>query len=119
MPGWLDEVFRRCYTRRERRYGSAGEVLEAIEAAVAESPADPSRHADWLAPVRERGVLRCRRCKGTVSEEDQFCIHCGQQLVAHIPRCPSCHAYVARTDNFCIFCGTDLRSELQTRPPAP
>jgi predicted amidophosphoribosyltransferase len=46
---------------------------------------------------------------GPVDPADQFCIHCGRQLVDKVPRCPTCHAYVGRADNFCILCGMDLR----------
>ncbi|MBI4576096.1 MAG: serine/threonine protein kinase [Planctomycetes bacterium] len=35
VPAWVDEVFRRCYTRREKRYADAGALEEALVAAGA------------------------------------------------------------------------------------
>ncbi|MFQ6048248.1 MAG: serine/threonine-protein kinase, partial [Phycisphaerae bacterium] len=32
VPAWVDEIFSRCYTRKDRRYGSAEEVLSALDA---------------------------------------------------------------------------------------
>jgi predicted amidophosphoribosyltransferase len=53
--------------------------------------------------------LLCPSCRAPVQRRDQFCIHCGVQLVEAVPRCAACHAYVHQTDRFCIFCGSDLR----------
>ena len=50
----------------------------------------------------------CPKCHGEVRGDDQFCMHCGQQLVAEIARCRRCGAYPAPDDAFCIFCGSDL-----------
>ncbi len=106
VPPYLDEVFRRCYTRRSRRFGSAGELLAAtgergtrgghIDATV---PANGA--SDGIGP-------RCPACSASVDRDDQFCIRCGHQLVAAVPRCPACRAYVHHSDRFCIFCGKDL-----------
>ncbi len=108
VPRWLDQLFERCYTRRERRFGSAGEMLAYIERYF--TPTWPQA-GEAPAPGVKRiaGRCLCGACDGPVSADDQFCIHCGQQLVAQVPRCPSCHAYVGRADNFCILCGADLR----------
>ncbi|MFQ5591172.1 MAG: serine/threonine-protein kinase [Phycisphaerae bacterium] len=109
VPVLLDDVFRRCYTRRERRYGSAGEMLAALDSRKAprrtktSPPPVPRR---WLPPGREP---RCPGCDAAVHRDDQFCICCGRQLVEYVPRCPTCHAYVHSPDLFCIYCGTDLR----------
>ena len=59
--------------------------------------------------LRSGGQCLCVQCNGPVEPGDQFCIHCGRQLVDNVPRCPTCHAYVGREDNFCILCGADLR----------
>ncbi len=110
-PRWLDRLFERCYTRRDRRFGSAAEIKAFIEHYW---PA--ARH--WVgdsgedARVARDGMhWRCTRCRGEVARRDQYCIHCGQQLAGFVPRCPSCHAFVSRDDNFCILCGHDLRAE--------
>lgn len=110
VPRWLDRLFERCYTRREARFGSAGEVREFIERY---SPAAVAWERAGGLPgsgIRQVGSRwQCVQCSGQVDPADQFCIHCGRQLVDHVPRCPTCHAYVGRVDNFCILCGTDLR----------
>lgn len=106
-PRWLDGVFERCYTRLERRYASASDMRAAIERYWSAPPS-------WAAAGGAAGAgheprTRCPRCERAVGPEDQFCIHCGAQLVDVVPRCPACHAYVSRGDNFCILCGMDLR----------
>jgi serine/threonine-protein kinase len=97
IPTYFDEVFRRCYTRLDRRYASAEDVLQALT----RSTAARVLHTDM-------GLL-CPSCRSPVQRRDQFCIHCGVQLVEAVPRCAACHAYVHQTDRFCIFCGSDLR----------
>lgn len=42
LPKWVDEVFRRAYTRLERRYRSAGEMLAALETARNPPPKPPA-----------------------------------------------------------------------------
>ncbi|UCE59018.1 MAG: protein kinase [Phycisphaerales bacterium] len=103
VPAHLDEVFRRSYTRRERRYGSAGEMLAALRV-----QAVPRRRVarHWAAPG---STPQCPACQSTVHSDDQFCIMCGHQLVEAVPRCPSCQGFVHWRDRFCIFCGSDLR----------
>ncbi len=104
VPAELDAVFRRCYTRLEKRYDSASEMVAALSGAVGEhGESAPS-------PRRMRGTgAICPACRQAVHRDDQFCIHCGQQLVASVPRCTACQAYVHPSDRFCIFCGNDLR----------
>lgn len=108
----FDEVFRRCYTRRERRYGSAQAMLSALSGppgtATARAGSDAARINAGGVPLGD-GTGRCPACRHPVHREDQFCIHCGRQLVAAVPRCPSCQAYVRASDHYCIFCGNDLR----------
>jgi len=101
-PKQLDEVFRRSYTRLERRYPSARAMLDDLRA-------DPL--APPPPPVHPAAVGRriCGGCGGSVHARDQFCIRCGKQLVASVPRCPKCKAYLDVNDRFCIFCGNDLR----------
>jgi len=102
LPPYLDDVFRRCYTRRDRRFASAEQMLASL--ATGRSPA-PHR----VTSAGGRRVMTCGSCRRTVGQDDQFCIFCGHQLAEVVPRCPSCEAYVHRADRFCIFCGTDLR----------
>ena len=107
VPPHLDDVFRRCYARLERRYASAQEVLEVL--AGGRDVAVPPRPPVVPAPGAAARGSQCSSCRQTVRPDDQFCIHCGEQLVEAVPRCQACQAFVNKTDNFCIFCGTDLR----------
>jgi serine/threonine-protein kinase len=102
-PGQLDQVFQRCYTRRERRYDSAEEMLAALAAAPRQGspPPPPGRARD--------GGSGCPACRRPVHRDDQFCIQCGFQLAASVPRCAACQGYVNASDRFCVFCGNDLR----------
>ena len=121
VPAALDEVFRRSYVRLDRRYTSADEMLVALNEIAAHqrdgsppplpSPA-PRRVVGSVAPPGD-----CPRCQGEVRGDDQFCMHCGQQLVQEVRRCGKCGAFPAAADTFCIFCGTDLRQP--TPAPTP
>ena len=106
VPRWLDRLFERCYTRRDRRFASAAEIREAIERywTPGDSGASEGSHA-----ARQGDRWICPTCSGRIEPRDQFCIHCGRKLVDFVPRCPTCHGYVGDGDNFCILCGTDLR----------
>jgi predicted amidophosphoribosyltransferase len=50
----------------------------------------------------------CPRCRQSIDRTDQFCMHCGVQLVSDVRRCPKCGAYPDVTDQYCIFCGEPL-----------
>lgn len=102
VPEYLDEVFQGSYTRLDRRYPSAGAMLEAL----APRPGVSARPS---APPTAAGRA-CPQCRGAIRPDDQFCIHCGHQLVADVPRCSACHAFVGRQDRYCIFCGTKVES---------
>ena len=62
------------------------------------------------APTANRFV--CPRCNNAHDPADQFCMHCGAQLVALVRRCGKCGAYPDATDRYCIFCGETLTAEL-------
>lgn len=110
VPRWLDRLFERCYTGRDRRFASAAQMREFIERySPAAATWNLAGGAAGPGMRQTGGRWVCTQCNGTVDAADQFCIHCGRQLVPNVPRCPTCHAYVGRADNFCILCGTDLR----------
>jgi len=111
VPAHLDGVFERCYTRRDARFASATDMLAAMmERPVLDemvpSLAPPPRPV--RAHVSSGAKLKCVQCHRIVEADDQFCIHCGQQLSAAVPKCHACQKFVRVNDRFCIHCGVDL-----------
>lgn len=98
VPRHLDEAFRRSYARLDRRYATAREFIAALGAGS--PPPLPS-----LTPSGHR---ICPHCRKPVEPGDQFCMHCGVQLVMQVRRCPRCHAWPGPEDLSCRFCGTRL-----------
>lgn len=108
VPKYLDEVFRRSYSRLDKRYASAEQFLKALSPEAASPPplVTPARRLD---PPRFRpAALSCPGCRQPVDGSDQFCMHCGVQLVAKVRRCSRCGAYPDPSDRFCIFCGQEM-----------
>jgi serine/threonine-protein kinase len=119
VPAHLDEVFRRSYARLEKRFASAEEFLNTLGAggAVAATTPPPLPSLPRIAPGEgplPGTMQRCPSCRKEVDASDQFCMHCGVQLVAHVRRCPKCGAYPDAADQYCIFCGETLAA-----PPPP
>lgn len=106
IPKYLDDVFRRAYTRIEKRFASADDFANALHVAPPPIVARPPA----ISPLPGvRGAARqCPSCRGSVDASDQFCMHCGKQLVQTIKRCPKCGAYPDASDRYCIFCGEGL-----------
>lgn len=98
IPKYLDEAFRHSYARLDKRFGSADEFTRALQAAPPPLPMG-------VRPTTQVGGTSCPSCKRGVEPTDQFCMHCGVQLVAQVRRCPRCGAYPDASDRFCIFCG--------------
>ena len=109
VPRHLDEAFKRSYARLEKRFASAGEFADALgqpRSSVVPPPV-PAARGQRLVP----GELRpCPQCHRQVDSADQFCMHCGVQLVQTVRRCPKCGAYPDLSDRFCIFCGEALET---------
>ena len=105
VPKGLDEVYARCYARLDRRFESAEVALSALDGArpdhvsVRRMPPLPS-------PVQRAG--QCPSCRGVISSDDNFCIHCGQALVEAVPKCRHCGEHVHLRDRYCIRCGRSL-----------
>jgi serine/threonine-protein kinase len=116
VPKQLDEVFRRSYSRLEKRFTSAEEFANAlpgnstkppmVSAVLPKSIKVDKPHS---APVHQ---VDCPRCRQPVENTDQFCMHCGVQLVAQVRRCRKCGAYPDGSDRYCIFCGETLKPEM-------
>lgn len=104
VPPIFDQLFQRSYTRLDRRFASARDMLDALRPAQSPPPISPPQA--WGAPT---GGRSCPNCQAGVSRSDQFCIQCGKQLIAAVPHCAACGAFVNADDRFCIFCGKDLR----------
>jgi serine/threonine protein kinase len=102
IPKFLDEAFRRSYARLDKRFASADEFAKAIYPARTPPP--------LTAPAIKSSGTICPSCKRGVERGDQFCMHCGTQLVAQIRRCAKCGAYPDASDVFCIFCGEPLNA---------
>lgn len=137
-PVLLDQVYQKLYARHERRYASAAAVLADLlqmEPAVTRSvPAPGAMRPPPLPPrlgpgealpprkwvtgpplpppplagdvARKLGV--CTQCRKAVGHDDQFCTHCGTQLVQNVRRCRECGGYPNPRDRYCIFCGATL-----------
>ncbi len=114
LPAWVDAVYAKLYTRWERRYASAEEVLEVIDRTSAPPVVERGRsRATPPPPVRMpqepmSHAGRCPSCNAKAEPGDNFCILCGKQLVASPRRCTACGGYPGEDDRFCIFCGTKL-----------
>jgi serine/threonine protein kinase len=117
VPRWLDEVFKRAYTRLDKRFASAMDFSKAMSAA--EPPPIPRQnfqHTGYqqppivpgpVAPVTG-GRTTCPHCRQQTASDDNFCMHCGVQLVSHVRRCNKCGAYPDPRDRYCILCGEEM-----------
>lgn len=106
VPHWLDEAFKRSYARLDKRFESAEAFARALQPVK-------SRAAPPPIPQRAQpsAATHCPRCQQPVDPDDQFCMHCGVQLVANVRRCSRCGAYPDGSDRYCIFCGTTVVPE--------
>jgi len=110
VPKFLDEAFRRSYARLEKRFTTAEEFAKALGEPAVTPPPFPGVRP----PPRQGGGMHiCPSCRHPVEPTDQFCMHCGVQLVAVVRRCPKCGAYPDASDRYCIFCGEGLGAEIR------
>ncbi len=119
VPKHLDEVFRRSYSRLEKRFTSADEFAAALGPARKGPPPLTGVAFKKVTPPVLRSVAEqklaavdCPRCHQPVDGNDQFCMHCGVQLVTSVRRCGKCGAYPDGSDRYCIFCGETLKPEM-------
>jgi serine/threonine-protein kinase len=110
LPPWVDSVFSRLYTRRERRFAGADEVLRLVQPTDAPPIARSATSAN-LPPIPQTdstAARACPACRSPLDADDNYCIMCGSQIAPHIRRCLVCGAYPAAQDQYCIECGTTL-----------
>jgi serine/threonine protein kinase len=119
VPKQLDDAFRRSYARLEKRFTSADQFIAALPGANGQRTGAfvaPPKKAPPPPPIRQASSfvahpVDCPRCHQSVDSTDQFCMHCGVQLVAQVRRCRKCGAYPDASDRYCIFCGETLKPE--------
>ena len=111
VPKHLDEAFRRSYARLDKRFASAEEFADGAGAArtAAHSrrtgprgrrdavplpvPPVPGHATGRERTAGRRGRRTARSAASRWTRSDQFCMHCGVQLVENVRRCPQCGAY--------------------------
>lgn len=109
VPGQLDEVFRRCYARCDRRYDDAAQMLSALTRDAGRSATSTARTSSHrkMPPLPDTGI-RCGACDAPLQHDDNFCIYCGHQIVTAVLRCQHCDGYIQSGDQYCILCGKSL-----------
>lgn len=115
VPKYLDDAFRRAYTRRDNRFTSAQEFALAL---VEPRVPPPAPKGAWDAPLKLRRT-NCPQCRGAINDGDQFCTSCGTQLVPVVRRCRACGAFPAPDDRFCIHCGATIDVGAAVTPASP
>jgi serine/threonine protein kinase len=111
VPKWLDDVFKRSYSRLDKRFASAAEFAKAL--APVEPPPVPrntGRYETPTAAVSPSVRTQCPHCHQAIASDDNFCMHCGVQIVSHVRRCTKCGAYPDPHDRYCILCGEEMNS---------
>jgi serine/threonine-protein kinase len=115
VPKQLDDVFRRSYSRLEKRFTSAEEFANALPGNNTKPPMASAGFPKSIKADKPQSApahVDCPRCHQPVEGTDQFCMHCGVQLVAQVRRCRKCGAYPDGSDRYCIFCGETLKPEM-------
>lgn len=137
LPTWVDKVYSRMYTRKDRRFATAGEALKEIQSssvppiARGATPFSPreevlvgfpsAKKPPYYGPSQGEPaatgpsfsaastvISRCPQCNTKLDAGDNYCIMCGTQVVANPRRCGHCAAYPSPDDKYCVFCGTPV-----------
>lgn len=115
LPRGYDDVFRKAYARLASRYTSADEFAADLRRAAVVGGGGPPP----LPGSGAEGVLgTCPKCRRATQAGDQFCMHCGCQLVDRVRRCTTCGAYPHPSDRFCMICGKPLGADSGVTLPA-
>jgi serine/threonine-protein kinase len=104
VPKILDAVFKKAYARLDTRFASADDFLAAL------TTSDPKIQRVAKPPPLPRRPGLCPDCRAQTAPDDQFCLHCGRQLVENLFRCPKCGAYPDPHDAYCVLCGATLNA---------
>lgn len=127
LPSWIDNLYSKLYTRRERRIASATEALAMIDSmsvppVIQTSLLPMARGAGGPVRVERDGRVpppppipgprkskrSCPSCGGEAQQGDNYCILCGVQLVGEVRKCAGCGAVPQADDRFCVGCGAPL-----------
>ncbi len=105
VPVWIDEAFKRAYTRLDRRFANAAEMSATLKS---QPPALRGDLVDSQGGNYPTNLSACPRCRRPVGAKDQYCMSCGVQLVNTVRRCGHCGGYPDANDQFCTHCGRTL-----------
>ena len=119
VPKWLDDVFKRSYARLDKRFATAADFMNALSRwrarrrrfrarwrrrCAARAPGCRQLAADRRSPR----ATTCPHCRQAIAGEDNFCMHCGVQLVSHVRALRQVRRYPDPRDRYCILCGEEL-----------
>lgn len=112
LPRGLDEVFKKCYARSDRRFASAEQMLEALAGLLVPPPVHRSSF-DRPAPGgsasghRPTGSVQVRG-GGRTPPPMKGDATVSRPSAESFGRCSSCGGGVESGDNFCIGCGAAI-----------
>jgi len=119
LPRGLDEVFKRCYARSDRRFSSAQQMLESLDGLRV--PPAPRALFDGPPPGRPTSGRRSTESVEARSGERTPPPMKGdatrsQPSSEPVGPCTACGGGVEPGDNFCIGCGAAIASEVPKCP---
>ena len=101
----------RLLSARDQSFDSAGTAADALNRIRI---SDSTLQSTAAAPrakspaIRNASHLKCTSCKAECLPGQNFCTHCGTQIVFHVRRCNSCGGFPGETEKFCTRCGGEL-----------
>jgi len=113
LPSWVDPVYARLYTRRERRFVGAKDVLELVRPVTAPPIIAVPLEAGQAGSGRSGAgrASTCPSCRAAVEPGDNYCIMCGAQVASRVRRCLACEHFPAADERFCVRCGAELPTD--------
>jgi len=121
IPLAMNDIFKKAYSRLGSRYTSADEFSKDLRRVVAGAGAGgmlppPLPGAQRSGATGQPVLPSCPKCSRAVANSDQFCMHCGCQLIDKVRRCGGCGAYPHPSDKFCLICGKPVQDSPVTLP---